>query len=779
MNSASFTPPRSPRLFGGSSAGSHKSSSNKAHHALTTSASSPLLHPPSLLPTSVLGEALKLALLPVQLDDPKLSPTLHHRLSPVPPHDQHASSTKRRSNNKSPLSHTVSEGILCNKWMLADALDKLAEANSVSAAVRWPTSPDDYELQEVIGVGATAAVQEAFCKPRKEKCAIKRINLDKWNTTMEELLKEIQAMSMCVGATAAVQEAFCKPRKEKCAIKRINLDKWNTTMEELLKEIQAMSMCHHENVVTYFTSFVVGEELWLILRLMGSGSLLDIIRYRVKATDCKHGVFDEATIATVLREVLKGLEYFHNNGQIHRDIKAGNVLIGIDGSVQIADFGVSAWLATGGDLSRTKSRHTFVGTPCWMAPEVMEQVTGYDYKADIWSLGITAIELATGTAPYHKYPPMKVLMLTLQNDPPVLESGTDDKEQYKHYSTLLRKFIAACLQKDPTKRPSATDLLKHPFILRKSKDKAYLQLTLLGSAPNLEERVVGVYSQNQRPPTSARVHRKEDNTWEWSSDDDDVERAVNGKGSGDGDERERVVNNDVNESRNNERGVIGTNSDSAKKNNVGVDNGVLLPVVTAPEHDLLSSVDECKVQIRTEEQDKCNNAEERSGDLKANISCVNEGSQEKRTIPSGKNELISSTKSPVNGASSGTLDGIFEETAPISLVLRMRNSHGELNDIRFEFQLGKDTAPGIASELVGAGLVNPQDMASVITSLDNILLQYMTAKCALLSEGVVTASNNSLLPAIGVSFPLNSCMIRGDPMDEKTLLGFALLTIGD
>ncbi|WOL10049.1 hypothetical protein Cni_G18803 [Canna indica] len=277
------------------------------------------------------------------------------------------------------------------------------------------------------------------------------------------------------GASATVYRAIYLPTNETVAVKRLDLDRCNSNLDDIRREAQTMSLIDHPNVIRAYCSFVVERYLWVVMPFMAEGSCLHLMKIAYPDG------FEEHVISSILKETLKALEYLHRHGHIHRDVKAGNILLDNSGVVKLGDFGVSACMFDKGD--RQRSRNTFVGTPCWMAPEVLQPGSGYDFKADIWSFGITALELAHGHAPFSKYPPMKVLLMTLQNAPPGLDYDRDKK-----FSKSFKEMIAMCLVKDQTKRPTAEKLLKHSFF-KHAKPPEIVLKSILSDLPPLWDRV--------------------------------------------------------------------------------------------------------------------------------------------------------------------------------------------------------------------------------------------------------------------------------------------------
>jgi serine/threonine protein kinase len=203
------------------------------------------------------------------------------------------------------------------------------------------------------------------------------------------------------------------------------------------------------HIVAYFGSYKTDSELWIFMEYCGLGSVNDALKAM------KDGL-SEPELAYVLQDTLKGIRDLHKLGYIHRDIKSANILLNDKASVKLADFGVSS--------TEAAKHHTVIGTPYWMAPEIIsagKSADGYDLKADIWSLGITAIEMAETMPPRSEIHPMKVIFIITNEKlpPPTLQ-------QPEKWSKEFNRFIARCLQFDPKQRPTANELLKDPFLAK-------------------------------------------------------------------------------------------------------------------------------------------------------------------------------------------------------------------------------------------------------------------------------------------------------------------------
>uniref|UniRef100_A0A8C7IAF3 non-specific serine/threonine protein kinase n=1 Tax=Oncorhynchus kisutch TaxID=8019 RepID=A0A8C7IAF3_ONCKI len=273
------------------------------------------------------------------------------------------------------------------------------------------------------------------------------------------------------GAFGKVYKAQNKQTGILAAAKVIDT-KTEEELEDYMVEIDILASCDHHNIVKLLDAFYYDSKLWILIEFCAGGAV-DAVMLELERP------LTEPQIRVVCKQTLQALLYLHDNKVIHRDLKAGNILLSLNGDVKLADFGVSAK-----NTKTLQRRDSFIGTPYWMAPEVVMCETfkdrPYDYKADIWSLGVTLIEMAQIEPPNHEMNPMRVLLKIAKADPPTLM-------QPSRWSPEFSDFLRKCLDKNVDNRWNVAQLLQHPFLSTVTDSRPLRELIAEAKAEVYEE----------------------------------------------------------------------------------------------------------------------------------------------------------------------------------------------------------------------------------------------------------------------------------------------------
>ncbi|OXB70086.1 UNVERIFIED_CONTAM: hypothetical protein H355_004208 [Colinus virginianus] len=343
----------------------------------------------------------------------------------------------RPSGEGSPSSKSRENSL--KRRLLRSVFPSSSSSNKSGPSLHIKTSSSNLHLpQDSSGKGQPASEDPVVVTHEQFKAALRMV-VDQGDprTLLENYIK------IGEGSTGIVCIAREKHSGRQVAVKMMDLRK-QQRRELLFNEVVIMRDYQHVNVVEMYKSYLVGEELWVLMEFLQGGALTDIVS-QIR--------LNEEQIATVCESVLQALSYLHSQGVIHRDIKSDSILLTLDGRVKLSDFGFCAQISK--DVPKRKS---LVGTPYWMAPEVIARVP-YTTEVDIWSLGIMVIEMVDGEPPYFSDSPVQAMKRLRDSPPPKLKN-------FHRTSPVLRDFLERMLTREPLERATAQELLDHPFLLQ-------------------------------------------------------------------------------------------------------------------------------------------------------------------------------------------------------------------------------------------------------------------------------------------------------------------------